>query len=193
MYKDNLIIEDSKIMIDSSLIKKKEKVNDFIEITDIEEKYIAKIITEEDMIMMAKQLDHSMGGMMEYFGYVCVIMAAVLIYLLTKIIIEKNENAISMTKILGYKNNEIASLYLMSTTWVMIAVELVGVFAGRIILGYVWGVFLKSMPGWVAFDMNNSSLVKIFFLVLVAYLAIMGLDYRRIRKIPMDEALKRVE
>ena len=62
--------------------------------TDIEEKYIAKIITEEDMIMMAKQLDHSMGGMMEYFGYVCVIMAAVLIYLLTKIIIEKNENAI---------------------------------------------------------------------------------------------------
>ncbi|MCQ2531992.1 MAG: ABC transporter permease [Saccharofermentans sp.] len=163
------------------------------EITDIEEKYIAMTITEEDMIMMANQLDHSMGGMMKYFSYICVIMAAVLIYLLTKVIIEKNENAISMTKILGYKTNEIASLYLMSTTWVMIAVELVGVFAGRIILGYVWGVFLKSMPGWVAFDMNNSSLVKIFFLVLVAYFAIMGLDYRRIRKIPMDEALKRVE
>lgn len=162
-------------------------------VEDVAEKYIAKTITSEDLLMQVNQLDHSMGGMLDYFGYVCVIMAAVLIYLLTKIIIEKNENAISMTKILGYRPGEIASLYLVSTTWVMLVVELFAVFAGRILMGIVWKIFLKSMPGWYPFYMENMSTVKIFVLVFLAFLVIMFFDYMRIRRIPMDEALKRVE
>ena len=97
---------------------------------------------------MADQLDHSMGSYMTYFQYLCVLLSAVLIYLLTKLIMEKNENAISMVKILGYKNREIARLYLLSTTIVLV------------LLGY--------------------AIVTIF-------------DFRRIRKIPMDEALKSAE
>lgn len=162
-------------------------------IEDVEEKYIGKTITSEDLLVQAKQLDHSMGSMLDYFSYVCVIMAAVLIYLLTKIIIEKNENAISMTKILGYRQGEIASLYLVSTTWVMLVVELFAVFAGRFIMSIVWKIFLKSMPGWFPFYMENMSMVKIFVLVFLAFLVIMFFDYSRIRRIPMDEALKRVE
>jgi len=162
-------------------------------IEDISDKYIAKTITIEDLLMQVNQLDHSMGSMLNYFGYVCVIMAAVLIYLLTKIIIEKNENAISMTKILGYKSGEIASLYLVSTTWVMLVCEFIAVFAGKVIMGIVWKEFLKSMPGWYPFFMKDSSAVKIFVLVFVAFLVIMFFDYMRIRRIPMDEALKNVE
>ena len=59
---------------------------------------------------------------MDYFQILCILLSAVLIYLLTKLIIEKNENAISMTKILGYENKEIASLYLLSTT-IMVVIE----------------------------------------------------------------------
>lgn len=97
---------------------------------------------------MADQLDHSMGSYMTYFQYLCVLLSAVLIYLLTKLIMEKNENAISMVKILGYENREIARLYLLSTTIVFV------------LLGY--------------------AIVTVF-------------DFRRIRKIPMDEALKSAE
>ena len=63
-----------------------------------------------------------MGSYMDYFQILCILLSAVLIYLLTKLIIEKNENAISMTKILGYENKEIASLYLLSTT-IMVVIE----------------------------------------------------------------------
>lgn len=97
---------------------------------------------------MADQLDHSMGSYMAYFQYLCVLLSAVLIYLLTKLIMEKNENAISMVKILGYENREIARLYLLSTTIVFV------------LIGY--------------------AIVTIF-------------DFRRIRKIPMDKALKSAE
>lgn len=69
---------------------------------------------------MCDQLDHSMGSYMSYFQILCILLSAVLIYLLTKIIIEKNETAISMTKILGYENRKIASIYLLSTTIVVI-------------------------------------------------------------------------
>ena len=93
----------------------------------------------------------------------------------------------------AYKSSEIASLYLVSTTWVMLVVELFAVFAGRFIMSIVWKIFLKSMPGWYSFYMKNSSSVKNFILVFAAFLIIMFFDYLRIRRIPMDEALKNVE
>lgn len=58
-------------------------------ITDIDEDYIAKEITLNDLTKLSRQLDHSMGSYMLYFQYVCMIVAAILLYLLTKMIIEK--------------------------------------------------------------------------------------------------------
>ena len=61
-----------------------------------------------------------MGEMFQLINVFSVILFALLIYLLTKLIIEKNATAISMVKILGYQNREIMSLYLTSTTWVVV-------------------------------------------------------------------------
>ena len=118
---------------------------------------------------------------------------ALLIYLLTKLIIEKNENAISMTKILGYENREIASLYLLSTTIVVIAADLISVVLGTEIMNYVWREMLKSYSGWFNFRMKPAGYVKMFGFVFIGYLIVMFLDFRRIKKIPMDQALKNVE
>lgn len=48
-----------------------------------------------------------MGEMFQLINVFSVILFALLIYLLTKLIIEKNATAISMVKILGYQNREI--------------------------------------------------------------------------------------
>ena len=101
-------------------------------ITDIDEDNIATTITIHDITKMADQLDHSMGSYMTYFQVLCILLAAVMIYLLTKLIIEKNENAISMTKILGYENKEIASLYLLSTSIVVVIADLISVILGTL-------------------------------------------------------------
>ena len=79
---------------------------------------------------VADQLDHSMGSYMQYFQVLCILLSAVMIYLLTKLIIEKNETAISMTKILGYDNREIASLYLVSTSIVVVISDIISVVLG---------------------------------------------------------------
>ena len=99
-------------------------------ITDIDSDMIASTITKRDITKMCDQLDHSMGSYMQYFQVLCILLSMAMIYLLTKLIIEKNENAISMTKILGYENREIASLYLLSTTIVMLVIDVLTVAVG---------------------------------------------------------------
>lgn len=163
------------------------------EITDIDDDEIATVITEHDITKMCDQLDHSMGSYMTYFQYLCILLSAVLIYLLTKLIIEKNENAISMTKILGYENREIASLYLLSTTIVLVVIDVVSVILGVVIMKVVWRIMLFSYSGWYAFRISTMGYVKMFLFILIGYLLVMVLDFRRIKRIPMDQALKNVE
>lgn len=121
------------------------------------------------------------------------LLSAVLIYLLTKIIIEKNENAISMTKILGYENREIASLYLLSTTMIVIIANVISVVLGTLVMNQAWKAIMFSYSGWFAFVVKPTGYAKMFLFVLVGYLFVMILDFARIKKIPMDEALKNVE
>ena len=163
------------------------------EITDIDEDNVATVITERDITKMADQLDHSMGSYMTYFQYLCVLLSAVLIYLLTKLIIEKNENAISMVKILGYENREIARLYLLSTTIVLVLIDAVSVWLGAAAMKLAWREIMFSYSGWFAFHMEPAGYVKMFVFVLLGYAIVTIFDFRRIRKIPMDEALKSAE
>lgn len=163
------------------------------ELQDIDEDYIATVITEREITKMCDQLDHSMGAYMIYFQYLCTLLSAVLIYLLTKIIIEKNETAISMTKILGYETKEIASLYITSTTIVVIFEAAISVFLGVWVMKYVWHQMLYSYSGWYAFVMEPIGYVKMFAFVLVGYFIVMFFDFKRIKKIPLEQALKHVE
>lgn len=116
-----------------------------------------------------------------------------MIYLLTKIIIEKNENAISMTKILGYENREIASLYLLSTTMILIISDVISVALGALVMTQAWKAIMFSYSGWFVFVIEPAGYVKMFLFVMIGYLFVMFLDFARIKKIPMDEALKNVE
>ena len=163
------------------------------EITDLPSGYIASVITPEDVTKMADQMDHSMGSYMLYFQYLCAVLAAVLMYLLTKLIIEANENAISMTKILGYQMREIASVYLVATTWAVILEEILGALIGVLLMRYIWRAMMLRMEGWFDFVMEPVGFVKMLAFVFAAYLLVTALDFRRIRRVPMDLALKNAE
>ena len=162
-------------------------------LTDIDSNMIASTITKRDITKMCDQLDLSMGSYMQYFQVLCILLSMAMIYLLTKLIIEKNENAISMTKILGYENHEIASLYLLSTTIVMLVIDVLTVAVGVWVMNFAWKEILMTYSGWFSFHMETISYVKMFAFVLIGYVIVMLLDFQRIKKIPMDQALKNVE
>ena len=163
------------------------------EITDIDEKYIAVVIDKNDIAKVTTQLMHSMGGFMVVAQYVLLVLSAALIFLLTKIIIERNEHSISMVKILGFKNSEIRSLYMIPTAFIMVLFTFLSFAAGYVILIYVFKAFMMQMDGWFTFYMSVTSMVRSIVFMLAGYAVVSVFDFMRIKRIPMDVALKNAE
>ncbi len=163
------------------------------EIKDIDDDQIYMTITKDDMMSLARQLDHSMGGFADYISWACLIMGILVMYLLTKLIIEKNAVSISMVKVLGYTNGEINSLYIRLTTVVTIILTIVGALASIVLLGYLFKLVMYGMEGWFDLFISPQGVVKMILIVLAAYIVVSYLDMRHIKKIPLTEALKNVE
>lgn len=162
-------------------------------INDIDKNYIATTITEEELTKLSRQLMTSMGGMCEVINWFCFVLFALLMYLMTKLIIEKNTNAVSMVKILGYENREINRLYLRATTIATILSEIISLFLATWILTYLYKYMMAEMSGWIVIYIKKENYIFMFLIAVVAYLFVALLQMRKIKKIPMDEALKNVE
>ena len=163
------------------------------EITDLDEDLIATTITEDDLTKISRQLDVSMGNMFQLINVFSIVLFALLIYLLTKLIIEKNATAISMVKILGYEDKEIRSLYLTSTTWVVILSILLSLILSTWTIHGIYGYLMESFSGWLTLYLEPVVYPEMFAMGMGAYILVAILQFRRIRKIPMDIALKNVE
>ena len=163
-------------------------------IKDIDEKYIGSVIDLEALTKVSRQMDVSMGSMMGLVNGFAVMIYMIVIYLLSKLIIEKNAQAISMTKILGYTNGEISRLYILSTMLVVIVELLISFPIEGIFMKEIFrAVMLDSFSGWITLWINPMIYVKMFVIGFLTYGVVALLEYRRIKKVPMDEALKNVE
>lgn len=163
-------------------------------ITDIDEKYISTVIDLESLTKISRQLDVSMGSMMGLVDGFAVLMFMILIYLLSKIIIEKNAQSISMVKILGYSNREISRLYIVSTSIMVVLFLLLSLPVEYWAMVYLFrAVMLESISGWITFYIESAVYVKMLLLGIGTYAVVAVLEYRRICRVPMDEALKNVE
>ncbi|SEF66651.1 putative ABC transport system permease protein [Eubacterium ruminantium] len=163
------------------------------EITDIPEEYIYKVVSVDDITKMANQLDHSIGSYMDYFSVLTVLIAALLIYLITKIIIEKNKQSISMVKVLGYENKEISKLYIRSTTFIMVAFDLLSMVVAFFVIDWFWRKVMSRKAGWFTLSVTVKSCIIMAVALYAAYLVISFIDFNRIKRIPLSEALKNVE
>ena len=163
------------------------------ELTDLDDDYVTTTITQDDLTKVSRQLDVSMGEMFQLFNVFSLILFALLIYLLTKLIIEKNASSISMVKILGYKNREIVSLYLVSTTWVVIFSVLASFFFATELIKEIYIFMMSEYSGWLTLYIEPSIYGKMFALGMLVYAFVAVLQFRSIKQIPMDEALKNVE
>ena len=164
------------------------------EITDIDHTYIGSVIDLDSLTKVSRQLTVSMGSMMYLIDGFCVGLFVVLMYLLSKIIIEKNAQSISMTKILGYNNKEIGRLYIRSMTFAVIVCIALSLPICSAVLVRVYRIMLKQMmTGWIMFTIHPMIYVEMAVLGFMSYVVVSILEMKKIRNIPMDQALKNVE
>ena len=162
-------------------------------ITDLKDDYIASTITQDDLTKVSRQLNVSMGKMFYLVEGFAMIMFIMLIYLLTKMIIENNKVSISMVKILGYTSKEIQKMYVHATTIVIMISTLLSFGITTWILSYAFKIVFEEYAGWLPFYVEGSVYIKMFIMTIISYLFVMMIQMRKIKKIPMDEALKNVE
>ena len=163
-------------------------------ITDIDEKYIGSEIDLESLTKVTRQLEISMGSMMYLVDFFAVAIFMVLIYILSKIIIEKNAQSISMAKILGYTGSEIGKLYIRSTTVVYLACFAATIPAVTVLIRYLMKVMIRlEMTGWIELYVGNKVYAQMMALGILSYAVVAVFEYRKINRVPMDEALKNAE
>lgn len=93
-----------------------------------------------------------------------------------------------------YTNGEIGKLYIWSTTIVVIICLLLSLPIEKAIMGVVFReMMLSSVSGWIALWIDPKIYLKMFLIGIGTYAVVSLLEYRRIRRIPMDEALKNAE
>lgn len=164
------------------------------EITDIKDQYIGSVIDLDALTKISRQLDVSMGSMMGLINGFAIMIYMVLIYLLSKIIIEKNAQSISLVKILGYMNGEISRLYILSTSIVVVICLLVSLPIETALMNVLFReMMLASISGWITLWIDPMIYVQMFAAGIITYGLVALLEFRRVKKVPMDEALKNVE
>ena len=164
------------------------------EITDIDKEYISTVIDIDAMTKLSRQLNVSFGGMMYLIDGFAVLMYMLLIYLMSRMIIEKNAVSISLTKILGFTNNEISKMYINSTSIVVVLSMLTSIPILAAMLIPIFTVMMKEMmSGWFPIKLDQMTNIEMIFIGLITYGIVAMLEMRKIRSVKMEEALKNVE
>lgn len=163
------------------------------EISDIDNKYIATTITEDDMTKASRQLDVSMGSMFYMINIFSIILYMLLMYLLSKLIIEKNSSSISMVKILGYNNYEIGRLYILATSIVVVISVALSIPISVLTMKSIFKVMMSGYTGWFNFYIAPKIYLEMFLAGTLSYAVIAFLQLFKIKKIPLDKALKNME
>ena len=162
-------------------------------LTDLDTEAVSSVITEHDLTVVTDQLDDSMGRMFPIIGGFSLALYMLLVYLLSKTVIEKNAQSISMLKILGYTQREISSLY-NSSTAIAVGVSL-AVTTPLSALGMKWlyYYFMSRMSGWLTFYIAPWIWPAMLGLGAATYFIIHMIQLKRLGRIPLSKALKNIE
>ncbi len=157
---------------------------------DIDPGLIASIIKTSDLTRLADQLDDSMGTIFNMFVWFGVLTYLIIIYLLSKQILDRNARNIGMVKILGYDSREIGLLYNRVTGVITIAAFLICIPIGDRIFQAIFRTFMMDYHGWFTYYIAPSVYVKLIVIALVGYFIVSLLQQRRIRRIPAANVVK---
>ena len=160
-------------------------------LNDLDDADVAAVITEKNLTKVVTQMQVSMTEFVKVFKALGVVIFLLVMFILTKQIIEKNSKSVSMAKILGFSDSEIGKLYIVITSFVVVASLLVSVPLISLALRWCFKSYLYTqMTGYIPYIVSNSCYVTMVVLGIVSYAVVACLMLLKIKKTPLGEALK---
>ena len=160
---------------------------------DVDELYVASDLTPSAMDKIVEQMTDSMGSVTSMLTALAAIIYLVLMYLLTKTVIDRSARSISYMKVFGYRPGEIDGLYIRSITITVVA-SLVACLP-LIVAFLAWLVKLVFMEydGNFEVAVPPAQLAIEVVVGLVCYAVVAALHTARIKRVPLAIALKAQE
>jgi len=153
-------------------------------------RYVATEITPDQMLSVAAQLQDSMGTMAQSLLYAVIPLFLILIYLLTKTVIDRSARSISYMKVFGYRNREISQLYIRSiSATVLVSLVLclpIIVSVIDVLVQIMMTQYSGNLEIWIA---PQTYAIEVL-IGAATYAVVALLHMRRIRKVPLALAMK---
>ncbi len=157
---------------------------------DLDPRFVAKEITPQDMLKAVGQIRESMGDIMNTMVALAVPFYLVVMYLLTKTVIDRSARSISYMKVFGYQDGEVARLYIRSIT-TAVALTLVLSLGGIIeLFKLIMKFMMVSYSGNWTLWYTPLHLVELVAIGFATYGVVALIHLRNIRRVSLSEALK---
>lgn len=161
---------------------------------------INKLDIPDQQLSGTKSLSEASDAMNEFFGQmismvalmtiVSSIVAMIILYLVTTLIIEENRNSISLFKVFGYRRREIKSMILDSSIFVIVAGFIISIPIMAASMSAIYG-YLGNMINLVLPTIISPLYVAVCFVVIMlTYQLSKLLCVKKVDTVSMSEALK---
>ena len=159
----------------------------------LDDRYVATSIVPEDMDDISNQMQESMGNIMTMMMLMAVPIYLILLYLLTKTVIDRSARSISYMKVFGYHSGEVDGLYIHPITLFVLFSLLASIPLIIALLTGLLKVVFSRYAGNFPISIPPDRLALLVVVGMAAYATVAALHVRRIRKVPLSLALKAQE
>ncbi|KRC62913.1 hypothetical protein ASE14_03655 [Agromyces sp. Root81] len=122
-----------------------------------------------------------------------VLIAVVILFLVTSLIVEENHGTVALFKVLGYRRRELARLILNSATPAVVVGILLGLPAMLAFANLLFGLVAETLNMLIPITVNPWHVLISFVVIFVVYEITKWLSGRKLAKIAMSDALKGAE
>lgn len=157
---------------------------------DIEEAYVQSVVTRSDLVKINEQMTQAFSQPLPVLTSVSIAIYLVVLYILTRLVTDRNAISMSFLKVMGYTAKEIRSLYLHATTLVVLASLTAALPLCNIALRYLMKFAFMKFTGNLSVYIPGYVYFLVFVTGGVAYLFIKALLTRRIEQMELGYALK---
>ena len=157
---------------------------------DIEEAYVQSVVTRSDLVKINEQMTQAFSQLLPVLTSVSIAIYLVVLYILTRLVTDRNAISMSFLKVMGYTVKEIRSLYLHATTLVVLASLTAALPLCNIALRYLMKFAFMKFTGNLSVYIPGYVYFLVFVTGGVAYLFIKALLTRRIEQMELGYALK---
>lgn len=156
----------------------------------IDQRYLATDITPEAMGASADQMQESFGDMMGMVVAFAIPVYLILVYLLTKTVIDRSSRYISYMKVFGYHDPEISRLYVRAITTTVLVSLVASLPLVIKLCDFFVSLVMDRYSGNLEIYIEPQLMAKVVAIGAVAYLAVALVHMWHIRGVSLSEAMK---